>query len=237
MCCRPRSHYVKDGKFTEGILNRVEAVVRTFDPCLSCSTHAFGQMPLVLTLAFGGRQGCGPGRSLSTIRPMKSNSGPMPSFLPAETRCARMTASGLGLLRGRRSNLSASRLVQRHKPPAMDAGAGGRYCRRRVGHLHRLRSERSTGLCSGCGCRARRRSAGIGDAIIGAAELLALSRDLYGSVPRTSLLLTIGAGSLELREGFSEAVNAALPEARLLLEKTLWRLLEQSDPGAPPHRA
>ncbi len=43
-------HYVKDGRFTEGILNRVEAVVRTFDPCLSCSTHAFGQMPLVLSL-------------------------------------------------------------------------------------------------------------------------------------------------------------------------------------------
>jgi NAD-reducing hydrogenase large subunit len=43
-------HYVKDGKFTEGILNRVEAVVRTFDPCLSCSTHAFGQMPLALSL-------------------------------------------------------------------------------------------------------------------------------------------------------------------------------------------
>jgi NAD-reducing hydrogenase large subunit len=43
-------HYIKDGKFTEGILNRVEAVVRTFDPCLSCSTHAFGQMPLVISL-------------------------------------------------------------------------------------------------------------------------------------------------------------------------------------------
>jgi len=43
-------HYVKDGKFTEGVLNRVEAVVRTFDPCLSCSTHAFGQMPLAITL-------------------------------------------------------------------------------------------------------------------------------------------------------------------------------------------
>jgi NAD-reducing hydrogenase large subunit len=43
-------HYVKKGKFTEGILNRVEAVVRTFDPCLSCSTHAFGQMPLAITL-------------------------------------------------------------------------------------------------------------------------------------------------------------------------------------------
>src|ERR1035437_4256655 len=43
-------HYIKDGKFSEGILNRVEAVVRTFDPCLSCSTHAFGQMPLILSL-------------------------------------------------------------------------------------------------------------------------------------------------------------------------------------------
>ena len=42
--------YVKDGKFTEGALNRVEAVIRAFDPCLSCSTHAFGQMPLVLSL-------------------------------------------------------------------------------------------------------------------------------------------------------------------------------------------
>ncbi len=43
-------HYVKDGKFTEGILNRVEAVVRAFDPCLSCSSHAFGQMPLAISL-------------------------------------------------------------------------------------------------------------------------------------------------------------------------------------------
>ncbi len=42
--------YVKDGKFTEGALNRIEAVIRTYDPCLSCSTHAFGQMPLVVSL-------------------------------------------------------------------------------------------------------------------------------------------------------------------------------------------
>jgi len=42
--------YVKDGKFTQGALNRIEAVIRTFDPCLSCSTHAFGQMPLVVSL-------------------------------------------------------------------------------------------------------------------------------------------------------------------------------------------
>src|SRR5579863_4960579 len=43
-------HYVKNRRFSEGAMNRVEAVVRTFDPCLSCSTHAAGQMPLELKL-------------------------------------------------------------------------------------------------------------------------------------------------------------------------------------------
>jgi NAD-reducing hydrogenase large subunit len=32
----------------EGVLNRLEAGIRTYDPCLSCSTHAFGQMPFVV---------------------------------------------------------------------------------------------------------------------------------------------------------------------------------------------
>jgi NAD-reducing hydrogenase large subunit len=32
------------------MLNRVEAVIRCFDPCLSCSTHAFGQMPMEVEL-------------------------------------------------------------------------------------------------------------------------------------------------------------------------------------------
>lgn len=35
-----------DGKVTEGMLNRVEAAIRAYDPCLSCSTHAVGQMPM-----------------------------------------------------------------------------------------------------------------------------------------------------------------------------------------------
>ncbi len=42
------SHFLdgKKGKITEGILNRVEAGIRCYDPCLSCSTHALGQMPV-----------------------------------------------------------------------------------------------------------------------------------------------------------------------------------------------
>lgn len=39
-------HFISEGQLSEGALNRVEAVVRAFDPCLSCSTHAVGQMPL-----------------------------------------------------------------------------------------------------------------------------------------------------------------------------------------------
>jgi NAD-reducing hydrogenase large subunit len=38
--------YVKSKQLQEGMLNRVEAVIRAFDPCLSCATHAVGQMPL-----------------------------------------------------------------------------------------------------------------------------------------------------------------------------------------------
>jgi NAD-reducing hydrogenase large subunit len=43
-------HYVQGDNVAEGMLNRVEAVVRTFDPCLSCSTHAMGRMPLSVEL-------------------------------------------------------------------------------------------------------------------------------------------------------------------------------------------
>lgn len=37
-------------EITEGLLNHVEVAIRAYDPCLSCATHAMGQMPLVLEL-------------------------------------------------------------------------------------------------------------------------------------------------------------------------------------------
>ena len=33
---------------SDGVLNRLEAAIRCYDPCLSCSTHALGQMPLTV---------------------------------------------------------------------------------------------------------------------------------------------------------------------------------------------
>ncbi len=46
--------YVDGTKLTEGMLNRVEAAIRAHDPCLSCSTHAMGQMPIHIDLIGSG---------------------------------------------------------------------------------------------------------------------------------------------------------------------------------------
>lgn len=40
--------YITGPEINEGLLNRVEAAVRAHDPCLSCSTHAIGQMPIII---------------------------------------------------------------------------------------------------------------------------------------------------------------------------------------------
>ncbi len=37
-------------EITEGLLNHVEVAIRAYDPCLSCATHAMGQMPLIIEL-------------------------------------------------------------------------------------------------------------------------------------------------------------------------------------------
>ena len=46
--------YVHADALSEGVLNRVEAGIRAYDPCLSCSTHAIGQMPLHVELVDAG---------------------------------------------------------------------------------------------------------------------------------------------------------------------------------------
>ncbi|WP_169977939.1 Ni/Fe hydrogenase subunit alpha [Tautonia rosea] len=43
-------HWIKGPQIPEGVLNRLEAGIRAFDPCLSCSTHAIGQMPILVQL-------------------------------------------------------------------------------------------------------------------------------------------------------------------------------------------
>ena len=42
--------FIHGGEVSDGLLNRVEMAIRCYDPCLSCATHAVGQMPLVVRL-------------------------------------------------------------------------------------------------------------------------------------------------------------------------------------------
>jgi hydrogenase maturation protease len=69
--------------------------------------------------------------------------------------------------------------------------------------------------------------AGIASHHLSAAQLLSLCRELYPSMPNSTFLLTVGMGSTELGNTFSTAVQAALPEAQALLEKTAVRLLQE----------
>ena len=45
-----RDHLSSQPRITEGMLNKIEVAVRAYDPCLSCATHALGQMPLQVEL-------------------------------------------------------------------------------------------------------------------------------------------------------------------------------------------
>ena len=42
--------YITGPEIPEGVLNRVEHGIRNFDPCLSCSTHALGKMPMQVSV-------------------------------------------------------------------------------------------------------------------------------------------------------------------------------------------
>jgi NAD-reducing hydrogenase large subunit len=43
-------HFIDGNKLSEGMVNRVSAVVRAYDPCLSCSTHANGLLAMNIRL-------------------------------------------------------------------------------------------------------------------------------------------------------------------------------------------
>jgi NAD-reducing hydrogenase large subunit len=45
-----QDHISGKPKITEGMLNHVEVAIRAYDPCLSCATHAIGNMPLKIEM-------------------------------------------------------------------------------------------------------------------------------------------------------------------------------------------
>jgi NAD-reducing hydrogenase large subunit len=45
-----RDHLNGKAEISEGLLNHIEVAIRAYDPCLSCATHAKGQMPLTVEI-------------------------------------------------------------------------------------------------------------------------------------------------------------------------------------------
>jgi len=72
-------------------------------------------------------------------------------------------------------------------------------------------------------------ASGLATHHLDAPQLLTLARELYNSHPRQASLLTIGAGSTELGETFSEPVLDAIPEACRLLEEAILNALRDGD--------
>jgi hydrogenase maturation protease len=72
-----------------------------------------------------------------------------------------------------------------------------------------------------------RSSTGLATHHTDAHELLALSEELYSSLPRNAVLLTIGAGSTKMGEEFSTQVNDALPRLCGMLESTVCSFLDR----------
>jgi Ni,Fe-hydrogenase maturation factor len=60
---------------------------------------------------------------------------------------------------------------------------------------------------------------------LGASELLCVAEEFYSGRPRQARLLTIGAGSIDVGEQLSREMEAALPDARDLLEQTVRQLM------------
>ena len=60
---------------------------------------------------------------------------------------------------------------------------------------------------------------------VDACELLGLAQALCGSRPAHAMLLTVGCGSTEFGETFSDCVEAALPRAQTVLEEAVLRFI------------
>lgn len=66
---------------------------------------------------------------------------------------------------------------------------------------------------------------GLASHHVGAPELLALSQELYGSLPREAVLLTVGAESTEMGQTLSKSVIDVLSKACRLIENTVQNLI------------
>ena len=104
-------------EITEGLLNHVEVAIRAFDPCLSCATHALGQMPLEVTLVDA--EGTELDRKYKAFAPVLVCGWKSPRRRSDEPRRARAAVRG-----GGRGDEAAGDRVPDRFPAQVEACAG-----------------------------------------------------------------------------------------------------------------
>ncbi len=181
------------------MLNRVEAVIRCYDPCLSCSTHALGEMALHLQLIGPGRNGAGRAHAV------------MPAILVVGYGNALRTDDGIGWH-------AAERLMEDPRLDGVD-----------VLRLHQLAPElaldfsradlvvlidASRDLAAGTFTfdPVPRTNAGVPtwSHHISPGSLIEMADELYGHVPEV-YVVSVGVALVDAGEALSPELAAALP--------------------------
>jgi hydrogenase maturation protease len=196
--------FVRPEQLTEGMLNRVEAVIRAFDACLSCSTHVDGHIPLHIQLV-------APGGHIidETRRP------PMIRIL--------ILACGNSVRGDDAGALELARLLRdQFAGPQITVHAAQQWTPELAEPLSRcdLAIFLDVPACFSPGfvhCEFIRPLAGEPRTLLThsctPSLLLRLSQNLYHRVPARAFLLTIDAQSFAFSYSLSAPVQRAIPEA------------------------
>ncbi len=188
------------------MLNRVESVIRCYDPCLSCSTHALGQMALRVQLLAPGGTVLSRARPVTVAatgrvlvvgygNPLRGDDGAGPVIAERLGSDARLVGVDV-----RAQHQLTPELARRHR------GRVARGARRCGGRPRRpARSPVRTG-------RPRRGDGSAWSHHVDPVGLVGLAYELWGAAPPV-FTVCVGAASMEIGDGLSPAVAAAIPGA------------------------
>ncbi len=191
------------------MLNRVEALIRCYDPCLSCASHAFGQMPLRIELRPTGKDRRCPGA--------RSDAPPLPPHHRRKSWLSALAALFGATMPGDHSWPTSWPTVRfaarnRAQPTHLDGGNGGRSAGRDIRVVYGRRRGRRTGQIAEQLLEPRPNAPETVTHSLDPRSLLAWTQALYGSAP-PALLFSTRAGSLRVRALPADSTRAGHPRA------------------------
>ena len=213
--------YLDGHELTEGLLNHIEVAIRAYDPCLSCATHALGQMPLEVTLRRRRRRDARPRAAVAAAAASRDR-----PWLKARPHDGAAAGLRLGQRQPRRRRAGAA--VRASGCALRCAPSRRRRVPRRLPVAGRTRA-RPASAASACssstpawtarapfeaGAGAGRADGSISSHALSPQALLQVYRELHGAAtPPPCTLLAIRGVRFELGEPLSAAALAHLDAA------------------------